>query len=121
MAVAVSMVAVSMVAGRRLPVHPGPLPPPLASRFTWGEIAVMRIVPCGSRSIIAEALIEHDEDSVRGRIGAATHPISPPCSGDTGPPPRRVGGSNFVSLDFVSDALPLPESERRVAWPLERG
>jgi hypothetical protein len=34
---------------------------------------------------------------------------------------RYAGGSNFVSLDFVSDALPLPESERRVAWPLERG
>jgi hypothetical protein len=33
----------------------------------------------------------------------------------------RAGGSNFVSLDFVSDALPLPESERRAAWPLERG
>jgi hypothetical protein len=24
---------------------------------------------------------------------------------------RYAGGSNFVSLDFVSDALPLPESE----------
>jgi hypothetical protein len=34
---------------------------------------------------------------------------------------RYAGGSNFVSLDFVSDALPLPESEQRVAWPLERG
>ena len=32
---------------------------------------------------------------------------------------RYAGGSNFVSLDFVSNALPLPESERRVAWPLE--
>jgi hypothetical protein len=26
---------------------------------------------------------------------------------------RYAGGSNFVSLDFVSDALPLPESEQR--------
>jgi hypothetical protein len=29
---------------RRRLVASGPLPPPLAARFTWGEIAVMRIV-----------------------------------------------------------------------------
>ena len=33
----------SIARGRRL-VASGPLPPPLAARFTWGEIAVMRIV-----------------------------------------------------------------------------
>jgi hypothetical protein len=51
---------------RRRLVASGPLPPPLAARFTWGEIAVMRIVGDESR---AKGFCDLCIDAIAARAG----------------------------------------------------
>ena len=75
---------------RRRLVASGPLPPPLAARFTWGEIAVMRIV--GDECRVYGCCTLHI-DAIAARAGVHRTTVQTPGGTEQGGTPGHHHGA----------------------------